>query len=57
MADHTHKAGDATPGIMAPAEYNEHYKMWLNFWAGAKWSALSLIVIAALLAFFRTHNG
>jgi hypothetical protein len=58
MADHTHHAGDGVPtGRMSAAEYNDHFKMWLNFWATAKWSALTLIVIAALLAIFRTHNG
>jgi hypothetical protein len=58
MADHKHHAGDDVPaGTMDPADYNEHYKMWLNFWSGAKWSALSLLIVAALLAIFRTHNG
>ena len=58
MADHTHHAGnDAPTGTMKPADFHEHYQMWLNFWAGAKWSALVLIIIAGLLAIFRTHNG
>jgi len=57
MADHTHHAGDAPTGTMNPADFREHYQMWLNFRAGAKWSALAIIIIAGLLAIFRTHNG
>ena len=57
MADHTHHAGDAPTGTMNPADFREHYQMWLNFRAGAKWSALAIIIIAGLLAIFRIHNG
>ena len=55
MAEHAHpNANDATPGTM---DLTDHVKMWLTFWSMAKWSALTVIVIAGLLAIFRTHNG
>ena len=38
-------------------DITEHTKMWLAFWNGAKWSVVGLIVIAAVLYMFRTHNG
>jgi aa3 type cytochrome c oxidase subunit IV len=55
MAENTHHASEDVPaGTM---DITEHVKMWLTFWSVAKWSALSLLIIAALLAIFRTHNG
>jgi hypothetical protein len=38
-------------------DITDHVKMWLAFWKGAQWSVGTLIVIALLLFFFRTHNG
>lgn len=56
MASNTHHAveDDAPKGTM---DISEHMKMWLAFWNGAKWSAAGILVVAALLAIFRTHNG
>ena len=45
---------DAPKGTM---DISDHVKMWLAFWNGAKWSAAGIVVIVALLAIFRTHNG
>jgi hypothetical protein len=55
MAEHVQQtADDATPGTM---DISDHVKMWLTFWSMAKWSAGLVILIAAMLAIFRTHNG
>ena len=59
MADNAHPAhGDhsstASGGTM---DITEHVKTWLAFWAGVKWSVIGLVILAALLAYFRTHNG
>ena len=57
MAHSPHTGDENRGGQMDSAEYAEHYKMWLSFWSAGKWGAISLIIIAALLAIFRTHNG
>jgi aa3 type cytochrome c oxidase subunit IV len=55
MAKKNDKPGEyAASGTM---DITEHVKTWLAFWAVAKWSAAGLLLIAALLAIFRTHNG
>jgi hypothetical protein len=55
MATEHHPHGDETPrGTM---DITDHVKMWHSFWNVAKWSTLILILIAAFLAIFRTHNG
>ena len=55
MAEHSHQSTDAAPkGTM---DISDHVKMWLTFWSMAKWSAATVVIIAALLAIFRTHNG
>ena len=55
MAEHTqHSGGDAPAGSM---DISDHVKTWISFWNGLKWSAAGILVIAALLAIFRTHNG
>jgi len=38
-------------------DIRDHVKTWLSFWNGVKYSVIGLIVIAAFLAIFRTHNG
>ena len=38
-------------------DISEHVKMWNAFWNVSKWSVAALLVLAALLAIFRTHNG
>ncbi len=55
MAEHTHQSADGAP--QGSMDISEHVKMWLTFWSMAKWSTVTVIVIAALLAIFRTHNG
>ncbi|HEX5280644.1 MAG TPA: aa3-type cytochrome c oxidase subunit IV [Micropepsaceae bacterium] len=56
MSSNTHHAveDDAPKGTM---DISDHVKMWFAFWNGAKWSAAGIVVIVALLAIFRTHNG
>ena len=54
MADNHHPPGEHPQGTM---DISDHVKMWHAFWNTAKWSSVALIVIAALLALFRTHNG
>lgn len=50
-----HESGhhDSAEGTM---DISEHIKTWEGFWAGIKWSSIGLIVIAILLAIFRTHQ-
>ena len=36
-------------------DISEHIKTWEGFWAATKWSSVGFLVIAALLAIFRTH--
>ncbi len=55
MAEHNHSTDDHAPG--GSMDITEHVKTWHAFWNGAKWSTLGLIIIAALLFIFRTHNG
>jgi hypothetical protein len=54
MAEHQHPSGEHSSGGM---DITEHTKTWLAFWAGVKWSVVGLVILAALLFFFRTHNG
>jgi hypothetical protein len=37
-------------------DISAHMKSYLGFWKAVKWSSLTLILIAILLALFRTHN-
>jgi hypothetical protein len=37
-------------------DISEHIKTWEGFWAGVKWSSVGLIVLAVLLAIFRTNQ-
>lgn len=58
MADDRHPATEApSGGTGGTMDISDHVKTWLAFWAGIKWSVVGLIVIAALLFIFRTHNG
>lgn len=54
MAENHHPPGEQAQGTM---DISDHVKMWHAFWNTAKWSTAALIVLAALLALFRTHNG
>ena len=54
MAENHHPPGEHVQGTM---DITDHVKTWLAFWNTAKWSTLGLIIVAALLALFRTHNG
>ena len=55
MAENNHRPDEHLAG--GTMDITEHVKTWLSFWAGAKWAAVGLLVIVALLAIFRTHNG
>jgi hypothetical protein len=46
-----------TPAPAGSMDITDHMKTYLAFWKATKWSAGVLIVIAVLLAVFRTHNG
>jgi hypothetical protein len=56
MAEQHHTTNDDsyTPGTM---DITDHVKTWLAFWNAAKWGTIGLIILAALLFIFRTHNG
>jgi Bacterial aa3 type cytochrome c oxidase subunit IV len=58
MADHghhrEHSKDDSSGGTM---DISDHIATWHAFWNGTKYSAIGLLVLAALLALFRTHNG
>jgi hypothetical protein len=53
MAEH-HPSDENSGGTM---DIRDHVRTWLSFWNGVKYSVVGLIVIAVLLAIFRTHNG
>jgi hypothetical protein len=63
MADKGHHAAHAGHGSHDEAatagtmDISDHIKTWHAFWNGTKYSVVGLIVIAAILALFRTHNG
>jgi len=56
MAEHEQDdlARTTTAGTM---DISDKVKTWHAFWNGAKWSVLGILIIAAFLAIFRTHNG
>ena len=56
MAHEQHPAdkNDSSGGSM---DISYHVKTWHAFWNGAKWSVVGLVILAALLFIFRTHNG
>jgi hypothetical protein len=55
MAENHHSTDNHSTG--GSMDITEHVKMWNAFWNSAKWGLVGVIAIAALLAFFRTHNG
>jgi hypothetical protein len=55
MADQAHQAHHHTPADRGTMDLTDHMKTWLGFWAATKWSAIGLIVVAILLAIFRTN--
>ena len=59
MADKGHHAGHGSHDEPAAGtmDMSDHIKTWHAFWNGTKYSVLGLLVIAAILALFRTHNG
>ena len=58
MADDVHNAhGHSSTTSGGTMDISDHVATWLSFWAGVKYSVVGLIILAALLAFFRTHNG
>ena len=56
MAEQHHHTSDnhSAGGSM---DITEHVKMWHAFWNVSKWAVVGLILLAALLFIFRTHNG
>jgi hypothetical protein len=58
MADHGrhHKQPneDSSGGTM---DISDNIATWNAFWNGTKYSAAGLLMMATLLALFRTHNG
>jgi hypothetical protein len=56
MANTPHHAGEQSTAEAGTMDISEHMKTWLGFWAGVKWGSVALIVLAILLAIFRTHN-
>ena len=38
-------------------DITDHVKTWLAFWNVSKWGVIALVILAALLFVFRTHNG
>lgn len=60
MADHGHHGGHSAnndPSSGGTMDITDHVKTWLAFWNGAKYGVAGILVLAALLAIFRTHNG
>ena len=51
---HTESPSGGTGGTM---DITDHVKTWLAFWNAAKYSTLGVIILVALMAYFRTHNG
>jgi len=56
MASNAHNAhsDQATPGTM---DITENLRTWNAFWNVSKYCSAALLVLAALLFIFRTHNG
>jgi hypothetical protein len=52
-AEHAHN-DQSTPGTM---DISENLKTWNAFWNVSKYCSVAILVLAALLFFFRTHNG
>jgi Bacterial aa3 type cytochrome c oxidase subunit IV len=55
MAESSPNSHAEAPG--AGADMAEHVKTYQAFLKGTKWSIIGIIIVAALLAIFRTHNG
>jgi hypothetical protein len=54
MAEQHHSPDNHSGGTM---DITEHVKTWHAFWNASKWGVVALIILAALLFVFRTHNG
>ena len=52
-AQHGNDHDNSAEGTM---DISDHVKTWNAFWAGIKWSSIAIIVIAVLLAIFRTNQ-
>ena len=51
---HPHSNDDSSAGTM---DISDHIATWHAFWNTTKYSCIALLVLAGLLAIFRTHNG
>lgn len=54
MAEHSSNAHGPHPAANVDEEHRNSYQMFVK---GTKWSVIGIIIVAALLAIFRTHNG
>jgi hypothetical protein len=55
MAGQHHSPDDHSTG--GSMDITDHVKTWLAFWNVSKWGVIALVILAALLFVFRTHNG
>jgi hypothetical protein len=55
MADEAHNSHHHPASDRGTMDLTDHMKTWLGFWAAVKWSSVGIIVIAILLAIFRTN--
>ncbi len=57
-AGHSHDGhSHDEPHTAGSMDISDHIKTWHAFWNASKYSVAGLILIAAILALFRTHNG
>jgi hypothetical protein len=56
MAEKGHH-GHTEPASGGSMDMTEKVETWLAFWNTAKYSVAAILVLAVLLAIFRTHNG
>jgi hypothetical protein len=54
MADEAHNPHHH-PADRGTMDLTDHMKTWLGFWAVIKWSSAGIVLIAILLAIFRTN--
>jgi hypothetical protein len=58
MADKDHHGqGHTDPSSGGTMDMTEKLEAWLAFWNTAKHAVIGILVLAVLLAIFRTHNG
>lgn len=55
MAHHTHDGDHHDHSGHGTMDISDHLKTWNGFWAATKWSTIGLVLLAILLAIFRTN--